>query len=66
MMRQPYRPSSTRTTNSDDSSRQLTNAQRTFADVVGRELARLWIDGQTGTPPTNHQDASQGTSPGKL
>ncbi len=46
-MRQPNRTSSTEAVPVDESTRQLTNAQRTFADVVGGELARLWNEQQT-------------------
>ncbi len=29
---------------------ELTDAQRGFADVIGRELARTWIEQQTNRP----------------
>ena len=61
-MRQSHRPSTPETGSNHDPSRQLTDAQRAFADVVGRELARIWLDGQAVIPPTNHEDASHGVS----
>lgn len=61
-MRQSHQPSTSETGSNHDPSRQLTDAQRAFADVVGRELARLWIDHQTSTSATN-QEASLKASP---
>ena len=62
-MRQSHRPSTPETGSNHDPSLQLTDAQRTFANVVGRELARLWIDQQTSTSATNRQGASLKASP---
>ena len=47
-MRQSHQPSTSETGSNHDPSRQLTDAQRAFADVVGRELACLWIEQQAG------------------
>lgn len=44
-MQQLRQPSSLEVSTVDAASQQLTDAQRAFADVVGRELARIWIDG---------------------
>ena len=33
----------------DGSKPELTEAQQRFAELAGRELARLWIEQQTGT-----------------
>ena len=62
-MRQSHRPSTPETVSNHDPSLQLTDAQCTFADVVGRELARLWIDHQTAASATNRREASLKASP---
>ena len=43
-------------------SSQLTVAQRQFADVIGRELARLWIDEQAATARVPQNDSQSRTS----
>lgn len=45
------------------SSSQLTDAQRQFADVIGRELARLWIEEQAATARVPQNDAPSRASP---
>ena len=57
-MKQPNRPFTLKSGTADDSSLQLTDVQLRFADVVGRELARLWIEEQAATSSTNRQNAS--------
>lgn len=51
-MQQPGRTSDSTSGHAVDSSSQLTDAQRRFAEVIGRELARLWIDEQAAKSPT--------------
>lgn len=43
----------------DDSKPELTEAQQRFAELVGRELARLWIEQHSGTSRnTEESDAA--------
>lgn len=60
-MQQRRLPSSLEASPVDAPSRQLTDAQRAFADVVGKELARLWIE-QPGVTShdTGHKTCHQG------
>ncbi|MFO1044486.1 MAG: hypothetical protein U0941_22160 [Planctomycetaceae bacterium] len=51
-MQQPSGTSNSKSNHADDSSSQLTEAQRRFAEVIGWELARLWIDEQAAKSPT--------------
>ena len=46
----------------DHSKPELTDAQRGFAEVIGRELARTRIEQQAVTSPTNHPSTPLGAS----
>ena len=46
----------------DHSKPELTDAQRGFAEIIGRKLARKWTEQQAVTSPTNHPGAPLGAS----
>ena len=56
------RPNCLQQSPTDHSRPELTDAQRGFAEVVGRELARTWIEQQAVTSTTNHPGTPLGTS----
>lgn len=60
-MQQPSRSSAVDSGTVEGPAPQLTDAQRTFAEVVGRELARLWIHEQAATVPRTLKEAPERT-----
>ena len=60
MKKQACRPSSTKDKSTAVVGQTLTDAQHAFAEVLGRELVRYWIDGQHVSSVTSQQKARSG------